>query len=98
MHPKLLIVGTVPYNRQLSSRAFESYFKNWEKENLAQIFSNPKEPIKGHCGTLYQITDKRMLDRYFKSITNSKIVLSRIQFRAEIYIQNYMESGAGSPR
>ena len=84
MHPKLLIVGTVPYNRQLSSRAFESYFKNWEKENLAQIFSNPKEPIKGHCGTLYQITDKRMLDRYFKSKIDTGVVYNYNELKDSI--------------
>lgn len=61
MHPKVLIVGTVPYNRQMTSRAFESYFSNWEKENLIQFFSNPLEPIKGHCSSLYQITDKMLL-------------------------------------
>lgn len=64
-HPRLLIVGTVPYNRQSTSRAFDAYFHGWEKENLAQVFSDPVEPIKGHCGRLYQITDRRMLSRWF---------------------------------
>lgn len=63
-HPRLLIVGTVPYNTQSTSRAFEAYFHNWEKENIAQIFSNQKSPVKGHCGTLYQITDYRLLQRW----------------------------------
>lgn len=61
MHPRVLIVGTVPYNVKSTSRAFEAYFHNWEKENIAQIFSNTKKPCKGHCGTLYQITDHRMI-------------------------------------
>ena len=65
MHPRVLIVGTVPYNKQSSSRAFESYFHNWEKENLVQIYSNPREPVHGHCSSFYQITDKRMLMRHF---------------------------------
>lgn len=64
MHPKVLIIGTVPFNVQSSSRAFDSYFHFWEKENLAQIFSNPKKPCKGHCGTLFQITDHEMLDSW----------------------------------
>lgn len=64
MHPRLLIVGTVPYNKKSTSRAFDAYFHNWEKENIAQIFSNTKKPCKGHCGTLYQITDQRMLQRW----------------------------------
>ena len=73
MHPRVLIVGTVPYNKQSSSRAFESYFRNWEKENLAQVFSNPREPVHGHCNTFYQITDKRMLVRHLKRINTGVI-------------------------
>ncbi len=61
MNPRVLIVGTIPYNKMTSSRAFEAYFSNWEKEKLAQIFSNTKRPCKGHCGSLYQITDKQLL-------------------------------------
>lgn len=64
MHPRLLIVGTVPYDTKESSRAFDAYFHFWEKENVAQIFSNAKSPCKGHCGTLYQITDRAMLNRW----------------------------------
>ena len=64
MHPRLLIVGTVPYNTKSTSRAFDAYFHFWEKENLAQIFSDPKSPVKGHCGTLFQITDYRILQRW----------------------------------
>ena len=65
MHHKVLIVGTVPYNEKSTSRAFDSYFHNWEPENVAQIFSNAKTPPKGHCGLLFQITDQRMLQRRF---------------------------------
>lgn len=61
MHRRVLIVGTVPYNKKSPSRAFDAYFHNWEKENLAQIFSNTKIPCKGHCAQLYQITDQRVL-------------------------------------
>ena len=32
MHPRVLIVGTVPYNKKSTSRAFEAYFHNWEKD------------------------------------------------------------------
>lgn len=70
-HPRLLIVGTVPYNRQSTSRAFDAYFHNWEKENIAQVFSDPAEPVRGHCGHLYQITDQRMLRRWFDKSVNT---------------------------
>lgn len=60
-HPRMLIVGTIPYNTKDSSRAFDAYFHYWERENIAQIFSHPMSPVKGHCGTLFQITDFRLL-------------------------------------
>ena len=63
-HNRVLIVGTIPYNKNTSSRAFDAYFHNWEKKNMRQIFSNTKTPVKGHCGSLYQITDHRLLKRW----------------------------------
>ena len=74
MHPRLLIVGTVPYNKQSTSRAFDAYFHYWEKENIAQIFSNARTPCKGHCGTLYQITDHQMLKRWIHRVKETGIV------------------------
>ncbi len=74
MHHRVLIVGTVPYNQKSTSRAFDAYFHDWEKENIAQVFSNAKTPCKGHCAELYQITDQRMLKRFFgKKIETGKI-------------------------
>ena len=61
--PKVLIVGTVPYNKKSTSRAFESYFHGWDKNRLAQVFSNTRTPVKGHCDRLYQITDQRLVKR-----------------------------------
>ena len=61
----ILIVGTVPYNKRSTSRAFDAYFHFWEKDKLAQVFSNAKKPCKGHCKTLYQITDHAILKRWF---------------------------------
>lgn len=73
-HPRLLIVGTVPYNTKATSRAFDAYFHYWEKENLAQIFSDPKTPVQGHCGTLFQITDYRLLQRWKgKNVDTGKV-------------------------
>lgn len=74
MHPRLLIVGTVPYNTKSTSRAFDAYFHYWEKENIAQIFSNTKKPCKGHCGTLFQITDYRMLQRWLGKRIDTGII------------------------
>lgn len=74
MHPRVLIVGTVPYNVKSTSRAFDAYFHYWNKENLAQIFSNTKRPCKGHCETLYQITDQRILQRWLGKKIETGIV------------------------
>lgn len=71
---KILIVGTVPYNTKSTSRAFESYFNGMQKEELAQIFSNAKTPVKGHCSTLFQITDERMLKRHLKKEIETGII------------------------
>lgn len=59
--PNVLIVGTQPYNKMVQSRSFDSYFHYWRKENLAQVFSDARTPVKGQCETLYQITDKRLI-------------------------------------
>lgn len=74
MTPKILIVGTVPYNKRSTSRAFESYFHGYDKTCLAQIFSNTKKPAKGHCETLYQITDQRMVLRRLKPKLDTGVI------------------------
>ena len=84
MHPKILIVGTVPYNKKMQSRAFDAYFHQWDPENIAQVFSNPMEPTKGHCGTLYQVTDSMMLHRWLHH--NAKV--GRIYKRESLSEQN----------
>lgn len=76
MKPRVLIVGTVPYNKRSSSRAFESYFHNWDKKCLAQVFSHPKKPTKGHCSQFYQITDQQMLKKRFGKIVETGVIFS----------------------
>ena len=63
---RIIIVGTVPYNPNSQSRLYESFFSGFDRHNLAQVFSNTKTPVKGHCERLYQMTDQRMLKRRFK--------------------------------
>ena len=78
--PKILIVGTQPYNKVVQSRAFDSYFKQFDHANLMQIFSDARTPCKGHCETLIQITDKRLFKRRF----NKKIKVSKVFRREEL--------------
>lgn len=80
MDTRILIVGTVPYNTATTARAFEAYFHGWDRECLAQVFSNTKKPVKGHCGRLYQITDKRMLQRFL----GKKVQLERTFVYSEL--------------
>ena len=41
---------------------------------MAQVFSHAQDPIQGHCGTLYQITDYRLLQRWKgKKVQTGKI-------------------------
>lgn len=65
-YPRILIVGTTPYNPSESSRALDTYFHNWPKENLHMIFSNSNKPIKGHCESLFQITDYDVFQVFLK--------------------------------
>lgn len=97
MKPRVLIVGTVPYNTKSTSRAFESYFAGWEKENLAQIFSNTKKPTKGHCGTLFQITDKRMLKRKASKKVETGIIYNYEELENE-WTSTDLEVGTGTYR
>ena len=81
MKPRVLIVGTVPYNKMSTSRALKSYFNNWEKENLAQVFSHAKKPTKGQCSKFFQITDQRILKRWFnKIISNFNFIITPFFF------------------
>lgn len=93
-HPRVLIVGTIPYNKNTSSRAFDAYFHNWEKENIRQIFSNTKTPVKGHCGSLYQITDHRLLKRRLGKIKEVGVIFEDKDL-PEDWTDNDLEVGSG---
>lgn len=80
---RVLIVGTVPYNRRSASRAFAAYFTGYPKDCLAQIFSNPKTPAKGHCQQLFQITDQRLLLRRFNKTVDTGVIFHDAQLPPE---------------
>lgn len=63
--PRILIVGTNPYEKERQSRAFDSYFHYFKKSQLRQIFSVNITPIKGHCSSFFRITDKDMINKIF---------------------------------
>lgn len=88
---KILIIGTVPYKKNGPSRSFETYFSSFDNDCLAQIFSNPSSPVKGHCSTLFQITDRMLLEKFF----NHKKDVGNIFLRSELYEEehNYETGG-----
>ena len=63
--PKVLIIAAQPYNKTNQSRSYDSFFHQFDKENLAQVFSDARTPCKGHCAQLFQITDKSLIKRRF---------------------------------
>lgn len=65
MFPKVLIIGTTPYAPNNQSRAIDTYFRGWPKDNLRQIFSNVKTPMKGHCASYFQVTDIDVAKKLF---------------------------------
>ncbi len=95
MKPRVLIVGTIPYNKMSSSRAFEAYFSGWEKENLAQIFSNTKKPCKGHCEKLFQITDRQVLNCWLGKAKPGGVEYTYDSLEDE-WTNNDLEVGSGT--
>lgn len=92
LHRRVIIVGTVPYNEKSTSRAFDAYFHFWERENIAQIFSNTKKPCKGHCNTLFQITDYRILQRWLGKKIDTGVIYNYDELDVE-WKDNNLEIG-----
>lgn len=70
LFPKTLIVGTLPYHPNESSRALGTYFSNWPEDKLRMIFSNRNKPYRGHCESYFQIHDIDLFKSYFKTSKN----------------------------
>lgn len=87
MQYRVLIVGTSTYNKNSPSRAFESYFFEWNTNKLAQIFSNPQIPSPGHCSTMYQITDYAMLRRWVNHTYDTGIIYERKELNNKVSSQ-----------
>lgn len=66
MDARILIIGTSPYDVNTPARAFDSYFHYYPKESLIQFFSAPIIPTRGHCVTLYRITDRDILNKWLR--------------------------------
>lgn len=92
----ILIISTQPYSLATQARTYDSYFHNFKKDNLMQIFSDAKTPNKGHCSLLYQITDKRLLKRHFyKNVITGK--LFKDEFLSDDYVVDKHQKNKFSP-
>ena len=69
--PRVLIIGTLPYNPNESSRALDSYFHNWPNSKLRMIQSNSNQPYNCFCESHFRITDIELLRKLFNK--NKKI-------------------------
>lgn len=69
--PRVLIIGTLPYNPNESSRALDSYFHNWPNSKLRMIYSNSNQPYNCFCESHFRITDIELLRKLFNK--NKKI-------------------------
>lgn len=67
--PRILILCTQPYHPMCQSRSLDSYFHSFPRDQLCQVFSDARTPIKGLCASLYQITDYQLLCRWKKRNT-----------------------------
>ena len=63
--PKILIIGATPYRDDDQSRSQITYFKDYPKAYLSQVFSNARPPLKGICSSFFQITDKDIFKNFF---------------------------------
>ncbi len=63
--PRILIVGTLPYHPNESSRALDTYFHNWDSAKLRMIYSNSKPPFNDFCGSYFRITDTELFRNFF---------------------------------
>lgn len=86
--PKILIVGTLPYRPDESSRALDTYFHNWDNRKLRMIYSNSKPPYNDLCGSYFRITDAELA----RHILNRKNKVGSIIKPTDTHFNNSFKS------
>ena len=87
MLPRVLIISTSTYRPDNQTRAADTYFHNWPKNNLIHLYSNSSEPTKGHSFSFFQITDYDMVNK----------ILKRKKKVGKIYYDEQINSYQNSP-
>jgi hypothetical protein len=71
---KVLIIGTVPYNRSMTSRPFYTYFNNFDSSSLFQIYSHPVPPEKGFYNSTFHISDSELFRNIFQKKEVGRVI------------------------
>lgn len=65
-YPNILIISPVPFSENSSARTLNTFFKDWDRKSIAQIYFHLQKPNSNLCNNYYQITDVDMLKSFFK--------------------------------
>ena len=63
---KVLLIAAQPFRPSENSRSVMTCFSAFDPQEVVQVFSDARTPIKGLASQYFQITDKRLLKRRFK--------------------------------
>ncbi len=72
---KILLIAAQPYRPSGNARSVATYFSAFEPNEIVQVFSDARVPLKGFASSYFQITDKRLLKRRFKK--QKDVIFSR---------------------
>lgn len=80
-YPRVLIVShNALSDTQSNGKTISAFFKNWNKENLAQLYLTTDIPDFSVCNKFFQITDIDILKRFFlnKQIQGRQVAESNL--------------------
>ncbi len=84
---RILLIAAQPYRPSGNARSVATYFSAFEPNEIVQVFSDARVPLKGFASSYFQITDKRLVKRRFK---NQKDIV----FRRDNLMDTETKSGA----
>ncbi|MFC3799833.1 hypothetical protein [Cohnella sp. GCM10012308] len=78
-YKKVLVLSHNAFSKtQNNGKTLESFFQNWDKDKIAQIYLQPETPDFDFCKNYYRMTDYEVLNNIlFKGRIGKKIILSK---------------------
>ncbi len=75
-HKKVLVLSHNAFSKtQNNGKTLESFFQDWDKDSIAQIYLQPEKPDFEFCNRYYRMTDYEVLNNaLFKGKIGEKIV------------------------